>query len=230
MTEAGRRRLIAAATAVLGVIAFAVSMSFARLPAAQAAGCLQPHPDAMVRFELARSAAAVPWFYDGCRAAAIKAMDAENHLDVGAFIWSYNGFIALAAVFLARRLRRGLVIAAILAAAAALVADYVETFTLLTITKRLDDAAGLFGVSSTAAWTKFLAIGLNAGLLSAIAWTARPRRPILGALLVLPVVGTLALAANQANSAWLTYAYILSWTPLMLVAAREALWPPKASA
>lgn len=226
MSDRGKARILAAATAVIGVFAFVVVMIFPELPSFKDVYCPLP-ADAMIRFELARSVADLPWM-TGCPDAA-RAMDLENHLDVAAFIWSYNGFIALAAVFLGRRLRRGLVLAAIGAAAIALIADYVETFTLLKITKSLDTAGPLFPLSSTAAWIKFAFIAVNAGLLSAICWTAGPRRPVLGVLLVLPVVATLVLAVDIGRSVWLTYAYMASWLPVMLVAAGEAILPPKAA-
>jgi hypothetical protein len=224
MNERDGRRALAAATATIGVVAFAVVMTFPQLAKLNDGGCALPG-DAMIRFELARSLTVLPWL-SGCAGAA-KAMDAENHLDVAAFIWSYNGFIALAAVFLARRLRRALVLAAIAAAAIALIADYVETFTLLKITRSLADSGPLFPISSTAAWTKFAFIGVNAALLSAICWTAWPGRPILGALLLLPVMATVVLAVDIGRSVWLTYAYMASWLPVMLVAVKEAIVPPR---
>jgi hypothetical protein len=148
-------------------------------------------------------------------------------LDVAAYIPSYNAFAALAAVFLARTWRGPLVAAAILAALTAFVADYVETITLLRITADLGAAGPLFGIASTSAWIKFAALGVNAGLLAAISFSVTPRRPILGGLLVLPVLATVVLMLDPSRSALLSYAYLAGWTSVLIVAAREAFVGPR---
>ena len=220
--DSSRRRLIAALTAVAGLSALAVTVAFRLLPEVKAAGDCIPG-DAVVRFEFARSNADVPFLFGACQAQAKAAVDAVNHLDVAAYIPSYNAFAALAAVFLARTWRGPLVAAAILAAVVAFVADYAETITLLRITANLDGAGTLYATSSTAAWVKFIGLGINAGLLSAICLSGRPRRTILGGLLLLPVLATAYLVLQPSRSDLLSYAYLLSWTPVLIVAARDAV-------
>jgi hypothetical protein len=220
--SASRHRLIAGLTAIAGLVALGVTVAFRLLPEVKAAGGCMP-ADAVVRFEFARENADVPFLYGVCQAQAKAAVDAVNHLDVAAYIPSYNAFAALAAVFLARTWRGPLVMLAILAALVAFVADYVETITLLRITADFDGAGPLFATSSAAAWTKFVALGANAGLLSAICLTTAPRRLILGVLLALPVLATVVLLLDPHRSDLLSYAYLASWTPVLVLAAREAL-------
>jgi hypothetical protein len=220
--SASRHRVIAGLTAVTGLIALGVTVAFRLLPEVKAAGDCIP-ADAVIRFEFARENADVPFLYGVCQAQAKAAVDAVNHLDVAAYIPSYNAFAAVAAVFLARSWRGPLVMLAILAAMTALVADYVETITLLRITADFDGASPLLATSSTAAWIKFVALGVNAGLLSAICLTTAPRRPLLGGLLALPVLATVVLVLDPGRSDLLSYAYLAGWTPVLIVAAREAL-------
>lgn len=217
--SASRLRLIAGLTVAAGLVALGVTVAFRLLPQVTGAGsCVAA--DAMVRFELARSQAALQPIFAACRPQAISAMDAINRLDLAAYIPSYNAFAALAAIFLARSARRPLVIAAIVAAVVTLVADYMETTTLLRISPDLEGAGPLLTTSSTAAWVKFGFLAVNAALLSAICLTAAPRRPILGVLLVLPVLGTIAMALDLRHADLLTYGYLLSWTPVLAVAGR----------
>lgn len=217
-----RDRLWAALASLAGLIALAVTIAFRLLPEVQAAGtCLAA--DAVIRFEFARTSADLQAIFGPCRSQAIAAMDAVNHLDVAAYIPSYSAFAAFAAFYLGGGVRRPLVILAIAAAATALVADYVETTTLLRITADLDGAGPLLATSSTAAWTKFAALALNAALLSAICLTMRPRRRIIGGLLMLPVVATVVMAIEPSRSDLLNIAYLASWTPLLVLAIRHTL-------
>ncbi|MDB5451820.1 MAG: hypothetical protein JWO33_398 [Caulobacteraceae bacterium] len=223
--EYGKRaRLAAALTAVFGVAALGLAVGFGFLPQVTSAKCVPA--DAVMRFELAKSGADVPFLYGACRAQAVAAMDAVNHLDLAAFIPSYCGFLALAAWFLARGRAGWLVWLGIAAAALTLAADVVETTTLLKITRQPDAAGALYPISSAAAWHKFLLIGVGSAVLAAIAWTTRPRRPILTVLLSLPAAGTVALFVDP-HTTLLNLAYPIAWTSVLLVAAREALWPPR---
>ena len=220
--SSSRLRLWAALTSLAGLAALAVTVAFRLLPEVEAAGTCLP-ADAVIRFEFARTAADLQAIFGPCRPQAIAAMDAVNRLDAAAYIPSYAAFAALAAIFLGRSLRRPLVLLAVAAAATALVADYIETLTLLRITADLDNAAPLLATSSSAAWIKFAALAFNAVLLSAICLTATPRRPIHSALLILPVLATLVMAIDPSRSGLLSLAYLAGWTPLLLIAIRHAV-------
>lgn len=217
-----RIRLWAALASVAGLVALAVTVAFRLLPQVHAAGtCLAA--DAVIRFEFARTPADLQAIFGPCRPQAIAAMDAVNRLDVAAYIPSYSAFAAFAALYLGGGVRRPIVILAIVAAATALIADYVETTTLLRITADLEGAGPLLATSSTAAGIKFAALGINAALLAAICLTASPRRPIVGGLLLLPALATVVMAIDPSRSDLLNLAYLASWTPLLALAIRHAL-------
>ncbi|HQT55112.1 MAG TPA: hypothetical protein PKX06_16795, partial [Phenylobacterium sp.] len=72
-------------------------------------------------------------------------------------------------------------------------------------------------------WVKFAALALHAFLLARICMAPETRRPILAMLLLLPMVGTAFAAIDNSRAALMTYALVLSWTPVLLVAARDLL-------
>jgi hypothetical protein len=108
-------------------------------------------------------------------------------------------------------------------AVTALGADYVETLNLLAYTPDLAPPPERLIESSTAAWIKFFALGLNGLLLAALCFTASPRRPILGALLCLPIIGVALMFADRNLMQAQSLAFLLSWTPLLVMAAKSAV-------
>jgi len=218
-----RGRLRAILTGLAGIAALAITVAFTQLPAVTAAGTCVAAGD-VIAFEFATTAAELQRLFhplgDPCRPLALAAMDQVNHLDVLAYIPAYTAFAVFSALFLAARVRQPLALAAIAAAVTALVADYVETTTLLAITKDVEGGVALLPRSSTAAWIKFGALALNALLLAGLCFTGQPRRRILGALLLLPAPAFVAMWLEPARNGLLSAAFFLSWTPLMLL----ALW------
>jgi len=223
--SSSQERLAAALVAMAGLLTLGVTVGFDMLPAVRAAEHCMP-PDAVIRFEFARTAAELAPIFGQCPGPAIAAVDAVNRLDLALYIPAYSAFAALAAVFLGRAVRRPLVLAAIAAALGAAAADLVETTHLLRMTKDLAAAGPLLPVASSAAWMKFALLALNAVLLAVICFTGSPRRPILGGLLLLPAAGTVILAIDLSHSVWLNIGYFAAWTPVLAL----ALWttiPPK---
>ncbi|CAN5874603.1 hypothetical protein BH11PSE1_BH11PSE1_11060 [soil metagenome] len=222
--ESRSHRLWAGLTVLTGLATIAVTVAFQMLPQVIAAGkCWAPGK--VVDFELARTLAQLLKVFgppaDACRAPIVTAMDAVNHLDVKAYIPAYTAFEICAAMFLGLSFRKPLVLAAIGVALAALAGDYLETVTLLQITQGLDGAADLLARSSAGAWIKFAGLALNAFLLSRICMAGDTRRPILAMLLLLPMVGTAFAAIDNSRAPLMTYALIVCWTPVLLVAARD---------
>lgn len=219
----------AALAGLVGLAALAITISFRMLPAMTAAGtCVTG--DTLIRFEFARTLADLQGLLhapgDACRAPAIAAMDQSNLVDVIAFIPTYTAFTVLAALFLAGgAVRRPLVLAALAASAVALAADYSETLRLLAITKDVEANAGLAPAAAISAWIKFGALALNALLLAGLCFTSAPRRRILGALLVLPILAFAVMLAQPAQHGLLTLAFVASWLPLTLVALWTAFRP-----
>jgi len=210
-------RIVAGLTAATGLIALFVTVAFRLLPPVRAAGACLPS-DAVIRFEFARSPEDLNAVFGACRDQAVLAVDAVNKLDLAAYIPSYAAFAALAAVFLAGKLRRPLVWVGILAAAVAAVADVIETRTLLEITADFSLSAPLLITSSSAAWVKFAALALNALILAAICLERRPRLWILAGFLTLPALATVAMATSLDRAPLVTYAYLLSWLPILAMA------------
>ncbi|CAN5462560.1 hypothetical protein BH10PSE5_BH10PSE5_26960 [soil metagenome] len=222
--EIRSHRIWAGFTVLTGLATLAITVAFQLLPEVAAAGACWS-PGKVVDFELARTLAQLLKVFgpDTCRAPIVTAMDAVNHFDVNAYIPSYTAFEICAAMFLGLSVRRPLVLAAIGVALVALAGDYLETLTLLQITQNLDGSADLLARSSAGAWVKFAGLALNAFLLSRICMASDSRRPILAMLLLLPMVGTAFAAIDNSRANLMTFALILSWTPVLLVAARDLL-------
>jgi len=220
-------RLWAALTAIAGLAALATVMAFRMLPDVVAAGpCMTD--GAVLHFEFARSPADLDTIFGAvgseCRDKRIAALDAINTVDVWVFIPAYTAFVSFAAMFLAAGALRPLAWCAIALAAIALGADYVETLNLLAYTPDLAPAPERLVESSTAAWVKFFCLALNALALAGLCFTATPRkRWILGTLLCLPIVGVTLMAVNVNWMQAQTLAFFVSWTPLLVMAARAAV-------
>ncbi|MDO8296396.1 MAG: hypothetical protein Q7T19_08155 [Caulobacter sp.] len=221
-------RLWPALTAITGLGVLGVTAMFKALPAVEAAGACKTD-GAVIRFELATRMADLDAIFGapGCQAKVIAAMDAVNHLDIAAYIPTYTAFCICAAIWLGGRPRAPLVLAAVALALVAFAADMVETTGLLRMTRDLAAAEPLLSRVSTAAWIKFGALALNALMLALICLRATPRRLLLGGLLVLPVVGTTLAWLDHSRLDLMTLGFALSWTPTMLLAIRETVWPRK---
>lgn len=219
-------RIWAALTAIAGLTTLATIVAFRTLPEVQAAGpCMTD--GAVLNFEFARSPADLDTIFgavgSACRDPRIAALDAINTVDVWAFIPAYTAFVSFAAMFLSAGVLRPLAWAAIAVAVTALGADYVETLNLLAYTPDLAPPPARLIESSTAAWIKFFCLGLNGLLLAALCFTATPRRPILGALLCLPIIGVALMFADRSLIQAQSLAFFASWTPLLVMAAKTAV-------
>lgn len=229
----GTPRLWAILASVAGLASLAVTVAFRLLGPVRAAGpCMTD--GAILQFEFARKAEDLTNLFgpptDSCRAQIIGAMDAINQLDVIAYIPSYTLFALFAALFIGGGRLRLPILLAMLAAVIALVADYIETFTLLAITPALETQAALLPTASTAAWVKFAALAAHALLLAVACLEKPPRRWILGFLLLAPAVGVLAAYTNPESLSLLTLSFVIAWLPLMALALWRAVRPAQPSA
>lgn len=222
-------RLWPALTAIAGLGTLGVTAMFRALPEVKAAGACMTD-GAVIQFELATKMSDLAAVFGGadCQSKVIAAMDAVNHLDIAAYIPVYTAFGICAAIWLGGRLRAPLVLAAVALALVAFAADMIETTGLLNVTANLTAAEPLLAQISTAAWIKFGALAVSALVMALICLGSAPRRLILGVLLVLPVIGTTLAWLDQSRLGLMTLGVVLSWTPLMLVAIKEAVWPRKA--
>lgn len=221
-------RLWPALTALTGLGSLAITVAFRMLAPVKAAGACAAG-DAVLKFELATKMSDLDAIFGapGCQAKVIAAMDAVNHLDIAAYIPTYTAFCICAALWLGGRLRAPLVLAAIALAVGAFAADMVETTGLLQVTRDLAAAEPLLGRISTAAWIKFGALAAHAFVLGQICLRGGDRRYLLGGLLLLALPATALAWFDHARLGWMTLAFVLGWTPMMLVAIREAIWPRK---
>lgn len=219
-------RMWAALTALFGIATLATIVVFRSLPEVKAAGACMTD-GAVLEFEVARSRAALDALFgivgSECRDKRIKALDAINTVDVWVFIPAYTAFISCAAMFLGGGVLRKVAWVAIATAVVALAADYVETLNLLAYTPDLAPAPQRLIESSSAAWIKFFALGLNGLLLATLCFTSQPRRVILGTLLCLPIIGVSLMFADMNLMQAQSLAFFLSWTPLLLMAARSTV-------
>lgn len=224
-------RLPAILTALAGVAVLVVFYLFTALPTSTAAaGCdLQPK---VIAFELARTQAELTDVFGApgstCHDKLVTGMDGINHLDLAAFIPSYTFFCAIASVFMARRLRAPFAIAGILAALVACAGDIVETRGLLALTPHIDNTDPNAVYLPEGAWTKFWALAVNALILGVIGATAPHKRNILGALCLAPSVGTAIAFFDHTRAPLMSAAYFLAWTPILVMAIKESIAPPKA--
>jgi hypothetical protein len=219
-------RTWAALTALFGLAALATIVAFGALPQVKAAGpCMTD--GIVLHFEFARSPADLGAIFGAagseCRDQRIAALDAINTVDVWVFIPAYTAFVCCAALFLSGGVLRRFAWSAIAVAFVALGADYVETLNLLAYTPDLAPATDRLIESSSAAWIKFFALGLNGLLLAALCFSGQPRRPILGALLCLPIVGVTLMFADPRLIQAQSLAFFASWTPLLIMAAKTAV-------
>ncbi len=213
-------------TAVAGLIALGTVFAFQGLPEVKAAGACASQ-DAVILYEFADDAGDLTAIFgppeSECRPKVVAALDAVNTLDVWLFIPAYTAFVVLAAMFLSAGALRPWTFAAIGAALLACAADYVETINLLAYTPDLSPTLESFATSSTAAWTKFAALGLNGLFLAALCFTGTPRRWILGALLCLPAIGVTMVAIDLKWISAQSLAFMASWVPLLIMAAKSAV-------
>jgi hypothetical protein len=223
-------RIWAILTTAAGLATLAVTVLFQVLPevaAGRAAGCHAAPP--VIAFEFARTAqqASALFGTGDCRAMTLTAMDAINRLDMAAYIPAYTLFAVVGAIFAARGARPRLALLAILAAITALVADYVETSTLLKITADFDTATDAMTVrASTAAWIKFFALGVHGLLVAAVCFRVAPRRWIVAGAMVLPLPGVIAAATDpDSRASLMTLGLTVGWLTMLAFAAKEAIWP-----
>ncbi len=216
-------RTWALATALTGVISLGLFVVFAMLPEMRAAADCLP-PGSVVQFEFARNVPDLITIFGEpesvCRPLAIAAMDAVNRIDIIAFIPAYALFCISAALFLAGGIwQRPLVIIAIGAALLAAAGDYLETTTLLAITQTIDAPGELLQSSQIGAWSKFALLAAHAVFCAGICFTSDKRRPLLGALLMLPAFGVAAAAYNHITLASvMNGAFALAWIALLAMA------------
>ena len=215
-------RAWALATLAFGLATMALFAAFALLPETRAAAsCLAG--GSVVQFELARDSQDLARIFGAgdasCGPRIIAAMDAVNRLDLLAFIPTYTAFAIAAALFLSGGALRPLALAAIIAAVLAAAGDYLETTTLLQITQTLGAPEPLLPRSQAGAWSKFALLAAHGVFCAGLCFLAVRRRPVLGALLLLPAPAVALAAFDHVRFAnVMNAAFALAWLGLLVCA------------
>lgn len=226
-------------TALFGVITIFVTYLFGALPESVAAQSCAIG-GVMLPFEFARSAGDLEALFGqygmDCHQLRIEAMNAQNALDLRAYIPAYSAFMACAAIYLGGR--APLARAAILCAVGAALADIWETTALLDLANRMNrvDAfaspaqfAPALDVLTIASRLKFGLIGLHGVLIGALCLTLPKRRLIVGvlALAAAPAIAVLLLSPPTETAMHQIYMGLmfLAWTPILLIALKESVFP-----
>lgn len=234
-------RIAAVLTALFGIATLAITYAFAALPEARDAVSCATN-GLLVQFEFARTPAALEGLFGrvgmDCHQLRLDSVNAQNLLDIRAYIPCYAAFMAFAAWFVGGRASRPVVIAAILVAVIAAWSDLWETTALLDLARRVDqpngfdDAAPLnaqLAILTIASRLKFALIGVHGLLIALAAFTGERKRRILGALALFAAPATAVLIATGGADERMALAYAagmtLAWTPIMLTAAKEAILP-----
>ncbi len=225
-------RLKALLALLAGLLTLATFAHFANLPEvklAETVYCFSQ--DNIIQFELAANPDQLTAVFPAaCRSIAVPAMDAVNRWDLAAFIPSYTAFAILAAVWLGWRQRR-LMLAAIAIALLAAAGDVLETTTLLKLSHSLDSPGGMLTTLGLGAWSKFGLLAVHAALLMWMAYRDKPQRRILSALLLLiPPATALAAFDHVKYAGVMSTTTLIAWVSIMLLAARETIWPRKTPA
>ena len=211
------------ATIITGVATLGISIAFAMLPEVRAAGECFPR-GAVIQFEFARNLSDLIAIFgepqSACRPLVVPAMDAVNVVDIWAFIPAYTLFCICAALFLAGgEWKRPLVIIAVGAALLAAVGDYLETITLLSISQTIDAPGGLLQYSQLGAWSKFALLAAHAVFCAGICYLSEKKRYTLGAILILPLFGVLAVAYDHVTlSNIMSAGFAVAWVALLVMA------------
>lgn len=222
-------RLRALLAVLAGLATLAVFAHFSALPQVALAALPKCFAQTdIVQFELAGNADQLEAVFPrGCRSLAVPAMDAVNRWDIKAFIPSYTAFAILAAIWLSWR-RKRLMIAAVIVAMLAALGDLLETTTLLKLSHSLDNPGGMLTTLSIGAWSKFGLLAVHAALMMWMAYRDQPQRRILAALLLLiPPATALAAFDHTKYAGVMSMTTLVAWMSIMLLAARETIWPRK---
>jgi hypothetical protein len=232
-TTSGRRaRLLWVLSGVFGagVMAFVVWFGGA-IPTETCTGPLPPGFSALLAYQLARSPADIEAVFgpvgDPCRAAMIVAMDRANTVDLVGFIATYGAFLAF---FFVALLRSGAGAAArvgLVAVAAAIAFDILETATQLYITGGLPGSAASLTLLALGSTGKFLALALVCACagLAMIAHGRMPGRLAGAACLAGGLLVVLGLASSSSRTL-LSAGNALAWIVMLLYATASAARPP----
>jgi hypothetical protein len=220
------------ATAILGAATLVILVAFSMLPDVRAAYPNGDFTTALNAFQHATSMTQLDALFGSpADPAKLRAMTSGNTLDLFGFIPAYGLFMIAGAAMLAGGLRKPIVWLALAPAVIGIAGDIVETWFQLQMTANWSRAADCLPLVAPACWTKFFGIALHALGSSAICFMGERKRPILGALGVLPILGVSADALHVLPApALMSAVFGVFWIALLAVAILETVRAKGASA
>jgi hypothetical protein len=213
------------ATAILGVATMVILVAFSMLPDVRAAYPNGDFATALNAFQHATSMTQLDELFGSpADPAKLRAMTSGNTLDLFGFIPAYGLFMIASAAMLAGGLRRPIVWLALAPALIGIAGDIVETWCQLQMTANWSGAADCLPLVAPGCWTKFFGIALHALGCSAICFMGGRKRPILGALGVLPILGVCADALHVLPApALMSAVFGVFWIALLAVGILETV-------
>ncbi len=189
------RRSWAKRTAILGFLVLVMTLGFFILPGVRQAGEICGRAPDMLAFELVRSVDDVNAIFanttPGCRDGMARAMNQINRIDLPFYILIYSAFMVSAALFESAKSKQRRWLWGLLAAAIAVLGDFLETGILLQMTDDLADPGEWIGPLIFSTWLKWLALGGFAGLVAVLTLQQSPRRWLIGLINLLAALVTL---------------------------------------
>jgi hypothetical protein len=225
-------RLWSLATAILGIATLVILVAFSMLPDVRAAYPSGDFATALNTFQHATSMARLDALFGSpADPAKLRAMTSGNTLDLFGFIPAYGLFMLAGAAMLAGGFRKPIVWLALAPALVGIAGDIVETWCQLQMTANWSHAADCLPLVAPGCWTKFFGNALHALGCSAICFLGERKRPILGALGVLPILGVSADALHVLPApALMSAVFGVFWIALLVVGILETVRARGASA
>lgn len=225
-------RLWPLATAVFGVATLVTLFAFSMLAHVRAAYPNGDFSTALNAFQHATSMTQLDALFGSpADPAKLRAMTSGNTLDLFGFIPAYGLFMIAGAAMLAGGLRRPIVWLALAPALIGIAGDVVETANQLCMTRDWANAAAFLPLVAPACWTKFFGIAFHSLGCSVVCFVGARKRPILGALGVLPIFGVSADALHVLPApALMSAVFGVFWIALLLVGILETVRARGASA
>ncbi len=220
------RRSWAKRTAIMGFLVLVMTLGFFILPGIRQAGETCGRAPNMTAFELARSVDDLRAVFadtaPGCRDAMARAMNQINRIDLPFYILVYSVFMVSAALFESAKSKQRRWLWGLLAAAIAVLGDFLETGILLQITDDLADPGEWIGPLIFSTWLKWVALGSYAGLVAVLTVQQSPRRWVIGIInLLAALITALALFMPAKFGGLMSVALFAGWMALWVDSLRS---------
>jgi hypothetical protein len=209
--------------AAIGIVAFAISSLFGRIPGLVACGPtggLEP----IMAFEFARTTGDIAAMFgsEPCTSTLVAAQKTGLLLDGLGFIPSYTGFLILGAIAAGARGRVKTILITMFILAA--ISDEIEGFLLNAILDHLPGTPALLRALWWAVHAKFALLALGTlGIGESVARGGLFRRLFAAAIVPGSMFAMLGLLA--ASGRWMMTGFTIAWVALLIAALIASFWP-----